>query len=176
MTLWPKNKCEQERNSVGFWRGGLGSREDWMLHFRTCCKASGYRHGWQCQSRIHASNSTLPSGHSSSSSRGAVKVWPQQEQGLPGQPAGSSAPPERAALLPWSSAAGSHPLVLPGWPWQVEYVSTESSKLKPKNATHRALFLSYWGTQAFLTPNLIIGLALSMCARHKSKHLYDLVL
>lgn len=109
-----KKKCEQERNSVGFWRGGLGSREDWMLHFRTCCKTSGYRPGWQCQSRIHASNSTFPSGHSSSSSSKGVA------------PAGAGAartacwelcaPPERAALLPWSSAAGSHPLVLPGWP------------------------------------------------------------
>lgn len=84
MALWQKkwageqHPCRYTPRDSG--RSGLVSSKDWMLTFRTCCKASGYRNGGcQCQGRIHASNSTLPSGHSSSCSEVPINVWPQQE-------------------------------------------------------------------------------------------------
>lgn len=123
VTLWPK-KWAGEKHSCWYspWdsgRSGLISRQDWMLSFRTRCRASGYGNGGcQCQSRIHASKSTFPSGHSSSYSRSANKcVGTAGGSCLPGQPAGCSLPRLREKQpLEWNCSGDLHPLVPSGWP------------------------------------------------------------
>ena len=195
MTVWHKKWAGEKyycqyttRDSV---RSSLLSIKDWMLNFRTCCKASGYRSdGCQCQSRIHASNSTFKSHLDTAAATPEVpiNVWTQQEAAGCQDSMLCSLPLARQKQpVGWNCSGG---WIWAPWPALLQAPTgnvwmTLGSRVcvyrkqqikNKKHYTQGAFPVLLGGRVSFLTPNLIIGLALSMCVRHKSRHLYDSVL